>query len=132
MCPHHSDDDDQLDRTYDVKQGFRRFVLPAICVYFVLGMGVYGLMGRLLPAETRVLLLVSMGGILALFTVGWAIRAQQRQMANTHIGYAAQERGRPMFVIGSREYTRYRVDEGNYTRGRRNTTGFSPWIRAVT
>lgn len=125
MSPHQSNSDpDHLDRDYDVTQGIRRRVYPAIGVYFVLAMGCYELVRRFMSPEDMFGVLLPMAGILAFVIVGGAIRSQQRQMSQTHIGYAAQDRPRPLFLIGSREYTRYRVDDGHYQGITRGGTGY--------
>lgn len=97
-------------RDWDVEKSFKQFVFPAIAAYFLFTLGSYALLD-VGPLEGFYAIVV-IGFFAGLATFGLAVRAQRRQMADANVGYNVQDGGKPLFLFGKREYTRYRVDRG--------------------
>lgn len=99
-------------REFDVWKSFLQFVFPAIGAYFVV-VGVFVTYARQItgPAETFQLV-IPVGLVVGGVFLGLATRIQQRQMQESFMGYNVQDGSKPWFILGRREYTRYRIDNG--------------------
>lgn len=100
-------------REFDLKWAVRRYFYPAIAVYFLLMfLVVVGLHG---VSHLVDVLAGSMaiGFIVGVGVLGLATRTIRRQSDASDMGYNAQQGTKPLFVLGRREYERYRVDDGS-------------------
>lgn len=114
-------------RDYDVPQSFKKWMFPAIALYFTISMGIY--FGFEFLTSMGVLeafyLWFFMTGLLGFIFIFGAGKKQDMEMEMSHHGYNTQDKDtKPFFLFGSQEYKRYRVDTGGF-QGMR--MGFDPF-----
>ena len=102
-------------RDFDVQQSFKRWVYPSIILYFVVCMGLAGLVGLYLPVLETFYALFPIC-ILFGFPIIWiAGKKQDHAMKASHSGYnVLDDETRPFFLFGMKSFKKYRKDTGGF------------------
>lgn len=102
-------------REFDLQRAVRRFMYPAVVAYFATILGVLFVIPKTATALDVIVGMLAIGFLLGVAFLGVAARTLEIQRADSFVGYNIQDGSKPLFAFGTREYTRYRIDDG--TRG---------------
>ncbi len=99
-------------REFDLKRAVRRFLYPAVVVYFGMMIVAAGILGGSTHLVDVLVGMVAIGFLVGCGVLGLAIRGLRKQADASDMGYNVQDGSKPMFALGQREYERYRIDTG--------------------
>lgn len=105
-------------REFDLKRAARKFLYPAIAIYFGVMFSVAWIFGDTAHLIDVIAGMVAVGFLVGIGVLGLALRGLWRESDASEMGYNVQDGSKPMFVLGRREYERYRIDTGAVEPGR--------------